>query len=201
MIRADAADLPTAHAAPRALAYPPGGLLVWIFILMELCVFLAGLIGVLWLRADDPQAHAIGRAQLSAGLATLNTVLLLTSGYLAALAAHRAEAGAGRAAARLLGGAIALGVAFLGVKGVEYADKLAAGLAPGTSTFLDLYWGLTAFHALHVVFGLPLLAWAALRVRRPDATFEPDLNLHTATAYWHMCDLVWILVFPTLYLL
>ncbi|MCB9524149.1 MAG: cytochrome c oxidase subunit 3 [Myxococcales bacterium] len=174
---------------------------MWIFVFMELVVFVAALIAALVLRARNPEAYATAQAALDGGLATLNTIVLVSSGALVAWAVERADAGRAAPARRALWAGATLGWVFLGIKGAEYAAKIAAGHTPGVSGFLDLYWALTGFHAAHVIFGIGLLLWGASRLGRPDPGFEPDLGLKTIGAFWHMCDLIWVLLLPTLYLL
>lgn len=90
-------------------------------------------------------------------------------------------------------GAAALGVVFLLVKAREYADKAARGIDIDTNAFFTLYYLITGFHALHVVAGLVIFAILAVR---PTAA-----NVETGTQFWHMVDLVWVLIFPVIYLL
>jgi nitric oxide reductase NorE protein len=111
------------------------------------------------------------------------------------------DRGNDRHAAHWLGGAIALGGVFVIVKGVEYHDKIAQGLTTGVNQFFDFYWLLTAFHLFHVLLGLLVLGYMAKKVRKGEAFAAEDLNLRTGSAFWHMCDLIWVLLFPILYLI
>lgn len=86
-----------------------------------------------------------------------------------------------------------LGLVFCALKSIEYADKFAAGLTPETNVFFGFYYGLTAFHFAHVVFGLALLGLVSWRTSTE--------NVETAAAFWHMVDLIWILLYPLIYLL
>lgn len=171
----------------------PGNPFMWILILSELAVFGAFLMGFAGARLATPDLFAESQAQLSRVYGGLNTLVLVTSGWFAALAVrNRAEDRIGRA--RLwLGAAAALGFVFLGVKVVEYADKIAAGHVLEANTFWTLYWLMTGFHALHVVAGIGILALVAWK-----ASLE---NLETGTAFWHMVDLIWVLIYPVIYLI
>jgi nitric oxide reductase NorE protein len=176
-----------------ALAQLPGELMMWILIVSELLVFGAGLAAFLGVRATDPAGFAADQALLDRGAGALNTMVLLTSGLCAALAVRAAGQGAQGRARLWLAGAAALGAVFLWVKVGEYADKAARGIDIETSPFFTFYYLLTGFHAAHVVAGiviLGLLAW------RPS-----HANVETGTAFWHMVDLVWVLLFPVIYLL
>ncbi|MFX0546838.1 cytochrome c oxidase subunit 3 [Roseovarius sp. S1116L3] len=171
----------------------PGDLLIWVLIISELLVFGAGLGAFLSVRLTDPVGFAEAQQHLDRTGAALNTVVLITSGYLAARALQFRQA-ARRSAARLaLLGAAALGVVFLVIKGAEYAGKAAEGINYDTHPFFMFYYLLTGFHATHVVAGIILLLLVAWR----DA---PE-NIEMGAAFWHMVDLVWVLLFPIIYLL
>jgi len=171
----------------------PGELIMWILIVSEVLVFGAALTGFLGARALDPALFAQSQAMLDRTAGALNTVVLITSGFCAAMASRAAQ-GARVAAVRLwLAGAAALGLVFLLVKAREYADKAARGIDIDTNAFFTLYYLITGFHALHVVAGLAIFAILAAR---PSAA-----NVETGAQFWHMVDLVWVLIFPVIYLL
>jgi nitric oxide reductase NorE protein len=171
----------------------PGDLMMWVLIASELLVFGAALLAFLAVRAADPAAFASDQALLDRTAGALNTMVLVTSGLCAALAVSARDQGARRIARRWLFAAACLGTVFLVVKGFEYAHKADAGIGIETSAFFTFYYLTTGFHALHVVAGIVILAivgWAdSLR------------NMETAVAFWHMVDLVWVLLFPIIYLL
>lgn len=192
-----AAEEPTADDdAPAdwgALSALPGNPLMWILILSELAVFGAFLAGFAGARLMEPELFADSQAHLSRVYGGLNTLVLVTSGWFAALAVrNRAEGSIGRSRA-WLGGAGVLGFAFLVVKAFEYADKISDGIGLETNTFWTLYFLMTGFHALHVVMGLIILGVVAWR-----ASLE---NLETGAAFWHMVDLIWVLIYPVVYLI
>jgi nitric oxide reductase NorE protein len=171
----------------------PGEPIMWILIASELAVFGAGLAAFLGARALDPETFAAGQARLDRTAGALNTLVLVTSGFCAAIAVRRAEAGDRRAARAWLGAAAALGLAFLLVKAREYADKAAEGIGIETDAFFTFYYLLTGFHALHVVAGMVVLGLVAIR---------PNPHpVETGVQFWHMVDLVWVLLFPVVYLL
>lgn len=177
-----------------ALSDLPGNPLMWILILSELLVFGAFLLGFAGARIGDPAGFAEAQSHLDRLYGGVNTLVLITSGLCAALAAKAAETGAPLARIRLwLAAAGALGGVFLWVKALEYADKAAQGFGLDSGTFFTLYYLMTGFHALHVVLGLIFLAIVARR-GTPEAT-------ETATAFWHMVDLVWVLIYPVVYLI
>ncbi|NIZ60095.1 copper oxidase [Sedimentitalea sp. CY04] len=171
----------------------PGDLIMWVLIVSELLVFGAGLLAFMAMRLTDPVGFAEAQDQLFRTGAALNTLVLLTSGYLAAKALHWRRAGIGLRPQLALIAAALLGVLFLWIKGVEYAHKAAQGITFETHPFFMFYYGLTGFHAAHVVVGVVLLLLVAWRD-------DPD-NIEAAAAFWHMVDLVWVLLFPIVYLL
>ena len=171
----------------------PGELLMWVLILSELAVFSAGLLAFLATRLTDPTGFAEAQSHLHRTGAAANTLILVTSGWLAALATRAAEVGQTRRLRLLLGTAIALGAVFLVLKGTEYADLWSQGIGTESHAFYTFSYLLTGFHAAHVLAGMILLAlvgWLAT----PKA-------VETGAAFWHMVDLVWVLLFPVVYLL
>lgn len=153
------------------------------------------------MRAKNLTAFESSQAELNQGLALLHTLVLATSGYLVVLARGNYDVGNDRRAARWLGGAMALGGVFVIVKAVEYRDQIAHGLTTGVNQFFDFYWLLTAFHLFHVLLGILVLAYMARKVQKGEAFAAEDFNLKTGSAFWHMCDLIWVLLFPILYLI
>ena len=172
---------------------PPGDLMIWVLIVSELLVFGAGMAAFLAVRITDPAGFAEAQGHLDRTAGAVNTVVLLTSGLFAALAVRALAAGRRGAMRAALAGAATLGLVFLGVKAMEYADKIAAGIGTETHPFFTFYYLLTGFHAAHVAAGIVVLGM--LVFAREVETLE------TGTAFWHMVDLVWVLLFPVIYLL
>ncbi|MEW5962844.1 MAG: cytochrome c oxidase subunit 3 [Pseudomonadota bacterium] len=171
----------------------PGHPMMWILIISEILVFGGAFIAFAGARISAPALFAQSQGSLDRLAGAINTMVLLTSGLAAALAVHARAQGCIASARRRLAGAAALGVVFLAVKVVEYGHKHAAGIGFNTNTFFTLYYLTTGFHALHVVAGILILAIVAAR---------PSLdNIETGAAFWHMVDLVWVLLFPVIYLM
>lgn len=171
----------------------PGELLMWVLILSEIAVFGAGLLAFLAVRLTDPAGFAEAQSHLHRTGAAANTLVLVTSGWLAALATRAAEAGQLRRLRLLLAPTILLGAVFLVLKGTEYADLFAQGIGTETHAFYTFSYLLTGFHAAHVLAGMVLLALVGW-LGTPKA-------VETGAAFWHMVDLVWVLLFPVVYLL
>ncbi len=181
-------------AAPRnAFDDLPGELLMWVLILSELLVFGAGLTAFMAVRLTDPAGFAAAQDHLFRAGAALNTMVLVSSGFLAAQALRWRASGARAAARWALVAAAALGVVFLGIKCAEYGAKAADGIGWDTHAFFTFYYLLTGFHAAHVVAGVALLLLVAWR--------DTVDNIRAAGMFWHMVDLVWVLLYPVIYLL
>lgn len=171
----------------------PGELIMWILIGSEILVFAAGVTAMSAMRLTDPAGFADAQAMLDGRMAALNTVVLVTSGLFAARAERAASLGDRRGARRGLMLAALGGVIFLVVKAVEYWHDLSAGIGIDTHPFFTFYFLLTGFHAAHVIAGVAVLGLVAVRAR-PDA-------VQAGAMFWHMVDLVWVLILPPIYLL
>lgn len=171
----------------------PGDLMIWVLIVSELLVFGAGLAAFLGVRLADPSGFAAAQDHLHRAAAGANTVVLVTSGWLAALGVRAVEERLADRARGLLGASASLGAVFLAVKWHEYADKARQGIDVETHPFFTFYYLITGFHAAHVAAGIVVLLVVAARSRPRE--------VEAGVAFWHMVDLVWVLVFPVIYLL
>jgi nitric oxide reductase NorE protein len=183
----------TAPEPDSLLDQLPGDLMMWVLIASELAVFGAGLAAFLAIRATDPAGFAAAQNLLHRPAGAINTMILIASGFFAARAVV-ARAADRRDRARLWLGAAGLGgLAFLAVKADEYRDLIGAGIGTETHAFFTFYYLLTGFHAAHVLAGILILALIAWK--------DSLRNMETGVAFWHMVDLVWVLLFPVVYLL
>lgn len=166
--------------------------MIWVLIVSELLVFGAGLLAFLAVRLTDPAGFGLAQDQLHRVGAGINTLILITSGWLAARAATAAHDRQPVSARwNLLAGAM-LGSGFLAIKATEFAALSALGIGTETHPFFTFYYLLTGFHAAHVLAGVVILGLLAMRPT-PDAT-------ENGVAFWHMVDLVWVILLPVLYL-
>jgi cytochrome c oxidase subunit 3 len=180
-----------------------------IFLTTEVLIF-GGLFAALFvLRAEHGADYVKASKAMHLWLGGINTAVLLTSSALVALMVEAVRAGSARLAKWLLAGAIALGLAFLAIKfteyGLEYRDGVVPHLSPRNlrggpdELFMDLYFAATGLHALHVTAGLMLLGsliWPFGAARRDtSAVFAGN-----AALYWHLVDVIWVFLYPTLYL-
>jgi nitric oxide reductase NorE protein len=168
----------------------PGNPMMWLLILGELVVFGVAFVGFSIARELDPVTFEASRSQLDGVQGGVNTLVLITSGWLAAVAVRAKRRGVSPRPA--LAASIAVGTIFLVVKVFEYRSKLSAGITVDTNDFFAFYYLLTGFHALHVLMGLIVLS-VVLRWDSLD-------NLETGAAFWHMVDLIWVVLYPLIYL-
>jgi nitric oxide reductase NorE protein len=179
----------------------PGDLAIWIFILAEMAAFAVFFAVYAFARARNVELFDAAQLTLDRRAGMINTLLLVTGGWFAAGAVHAARADRLAAASRGLWLALACGAGFLLVKLFEYADKFAAGVSMSTNTFYLFYFSLTFFHFLHVVLGMAILGILLGRLRQGAYGRHDVRGLETGTAYWHMVDLLWIVLFPLVYVM
>ena len=188
------------HLEATSTGIPSGKLGMWLFLASEV-MFFTGLIGAyIVLRAGFAHWPHPGE-ELSILTAALNTFILLSSSMTMALsvaAVHQADSKKLRLFLLLT---IGLGSAFLGVKGYEYSLKFAHGHFPGTGLFWDCYFTLTGLHGLHVLAGILANLWILSLTFQSDFLKAQGHRVELSGLYWHFVDLVWIFLFPLLYLL
>lgn len=190
-----------APATPMAVEHHPGlpgGALIWIFITVELLTFFGFFVAFAVGYVSDPATFGDSQAHLSPLSATVNTVVLLTGSWLVARAASpRTRPGHGW---RWMIATSLAGVVFVVIKLGEYRHTLGAGIGLSTNAFWFYYLFLTFFHLLHVAAGVLFCGVIGWRMR-PGATDAPEAEVIEATAmYWHLVDLIWVFLFPLLYL-
>ncbi len=185
---------------------------MWAFLATEVLFFGVLFAGYTLVRVRWPDGFAAGSRHTDVVLGSIETAVLLSSSCLAALAVREVQLGGRRVATWLLLATAALGVTFLVLHGFEYVAEYREGLVPGLrftqqgphaqaiELFFFLYYAITGFHSLHVMIGVGLLLTMCWRTDRGmlDADYHTPLEL--GALYWHLVDLVWIFVYPLLYL-
>jgi cytochrome c oxidase subunit III len=190
---------------------------MWTFLVTELLLFGAIFTGYTVYRISYPHAFAEGSRHLLESLGAANTAVLLTSSLTMALAVRAAEHRDRRGLQRWLLATIVLGLVFLGVKAVEYTTEFREHLFPGrgfdradfadpahAQLFFVFYFTMTGLHAVHMLAGLGVLGTFSLLAGRGRFTDEARGNpdaIETVGLYWHFVDVVWIFLFPLLYLI
>ena len=188
-----------------------GKLGIWLFLASEVMLFGALFSSYVLLRVGSTSWPTGVEAGLSTPIGTFNTLVLITSSITMVMQWASLKMGNPGAFKRYMGATIGLGLVFLAVKAFEYSGKFGHGIFPATgwpeagdpSTFYGLYFTLTGLHALHVLLGilvnLWLLIWGVALWKTEPERFSGRIEI--AGLYWHFVDLVWIFLFPVLYLL
>lgn len=177
---------------------------IWVVVFGELSIFTLFFSVFLYYRALSPELFAASSATLDQGLGALNTVILLTSSWFVASAVTAIQQAGGRERAlRYFSCALACGAAFVLVKVFEYGGALRDGVNVLTDEFFMFYFMLTGIHLMHLLVGMALLGATALQLRGSLATGNATSNtlVGFSSCFWHMLDIVWIVLFPLLYLL
>ncbi|WP_096367447.1 MULTISPECIES: cytochrome c oxidase subunit 3 family protein [Thiohalobacter] len=187
--------------APERTTWPPGDLAIWIFILAELAVFAIFFAAYAFARMGELELFVAYQQTLDTNLALINTLALITSSYFVVRAVGRIRIGDAGGCIRWLIGALVLGGLFLGVKSLEYAHLFAEGVRLSTNTFYTFYLSLTFFHFLHVVMGMVILAAVAVKAAQGHYGRGEHTGVETGASYWHMVDLVWLILFPLVYVM
>ncbi len=179
-----------------------GKLGVWLFLASEVMLFGALFSSYVILRVGAP-AWPSGSSLLNIPLATLNTMVLITSSVTMVMAWASLKMNDFGKYKAYLGATVLLAFVFLVVKYFEYAAKFEHGLYPSTSTFLAIYFTMTGLHALHIVGGIVVNGYLLGPGSKLWETNPEQLanRVEGAGLYWHFVDLVWIFLFPVLYLL
>jgi nitric oxide reductase NorE protein len=178
----------------------PGEEGVWVLILGDLFVFSTFFLMFAWYRGNALPEFEAGQALLNRGFGLINTLLLLTSSLLVAVAVHRVRTRRTGAQA-MLNLAILCGLGFVGIKALEYGEKIRAGVSFATSDFFMLYYAFTGIHLIHVVIGLSVLLFIKSAARDPQAADTRMVAIESGASFWHLVDLLWIILFALFYVL
>lgn len=181
--------------------YPPGDLAIWIFILAELLVFGIFFASYAFTRMNHVELFDQYQLTLDRDAALINTLALLTSSYFVIRGVVAAREGDNGLCARWTWAAVAMGGVFLVVKATEYAHHIGAGINLSTNKFYMFYLSLTFFHFLHVILGMVILAAVAVKAGKGGYSTEDHVGVETGASYWHMVDLVWLILFPLVYVM
>ena len=178
----------------------PGEPGIWLLIFGEMTVFAALFASFLHARHGDVAGFLAGQAHLSKGIGIANTLLLLTSSLFVAKGVDMAKQGDSTHAPRLFAAGLACAAGFVLLKALEYAELFAQGIAVGSHPFFAYYFGLTALHLGHVLIGSVLLSALTLVTRKPLTKSLHLALAESAGCFWHMVDLLWIVIFALIYL-
>ena len=186
---------------------------MWIFLATEVLFFGGLLLTYLVYRTSYTTDFEQAGKEFNLTIGTVNTAVLLTSSYFMALAVHAARTDRSRIAARYLALTWGLGFIFLGLKAYEYYDDIIRHVVPGlpldywttsseaASLLYFIYYAMTGLHALHLTIGLGVIGVIFLRTRRNEFSNTYYAPIELTGLYWHFVDVVWIFLYPLLYLM
>lgn len=182
---------------------------MWVFLGSEILLFAGLFAGYSVYRNLYAAGFLAGARETDIVYGTVNTAILMTSSLSIAVAGRAARAGFGEMAWRLLIATIALGLLFLVLKGFEYREDIGKHLVPGpgfplaqkgAQLFFTYYWVMTGVHAIHVTCGLIAVGRLAVASRRNLAWLAGSASEDATALYWHLVDVIWIVLYPLLYL-
>ncbi len=186
---------------------------MWLFLVTEILLFGGLFVGFGIMHGRHPEAFASAHHHLDRLLGGLNTVVLLVSSWTMVMAVASAQAGKRKHLIRYLAATFALAAVFLVVKYFEYSHKFHEGLlpgkfysytgdaVPGEFMFFSFYFMMTGLHGLHVLGGMVMILWLIRRAVRGDFSPRYYNPVDLGGLYWHLVDMIWIYLFPLLYLI
>jgi len=183
---------------------------MWIFIFTELLLFGGLFLVYAVFRAKYSEDFHIAAMELNAFVGTTNTVILLLSSMTVAMSITAIQKGNKDLSIKLIAATLLLAAIFMVNKYFEWSGKIHHGLYPGSEVmlglsrgqllFFGLYYATTGLHALHVFIGMAILAVMLIRIKNGKITHDNFVHLENGGLYWHLVDLIWIFLFPLLYL-
>jgi len=179
----------------------PGDIAMWCFILAELTVFALFFIGFAISEQQNVKMFAQGKAQLHQTSGLINTLALITSSLFVALALSARQQGQNKQVSILLLIAKLVACVYIIVKIVEYLMLFEQGIDIETNTFFTLYFLITSFHLMHVILGMLMLAYVNYNVLKSENSRSNLSGFESVASYWHMVDLLWIILFPLIYVI
>ena len=188
---------------------------MWFFLTTEILFFGALFLAYAFYRWMYHDAFIAASAHQNIVLGGINTAVLICSSLTVAMSIYFAQRGRHRAVMIMIVLTMILGMAFLGIKAVEYYEHIVHHLFPGphfqfpdaphlaaqAQMFYVLYFFMTGLHAFHMVIGLGIYTWLLWRAKRREFSLEYYSPLEAGGLYWHFVDIVWIFLFPLLYLI
>lgn len=186
---------------------------VWLFLATEILMFGGLFVGYFIYQAKFPEMFAEGASFLDSRYGSVNTIVLLMSSLSMALSIHYAQKNNKKACIVSLVITLICACTFMGIKYVEYTHKFHLGLYPGEAfsyaeavapnlaMYFSFYFLMTGLHGLHVLIGMALITWVLIRASKGEFNSEYYTPLEGVGLFWHLIDLIWIYLFPILYLI
>lgn len=184
---------------------PPGDFGVWVIVYIELVTFGFLFLGYAFSRRTDVELFNESQLLLDQRFGFINTIILITSSYFVVKAVEAIQLidreKASAVASKWLLGAMSLGLFFIVNKIIEFIDKAEQDITLSTNTFFMFYLILTAFHFLHVLLGVVILFNVQQKAKKGGYTREDYKGMESGAIYWHLVDLLWIVLFPLIYII
>ncbi len=190
----------TARTNP-ARNHIPGEIGIWLFVAGDLLVFAVFFIVIALGHVQQPEVFAQGRALLNMWVGVLNTLLLLTGSWFVAIGVDKCRTTSKPVGSHYFALAILCGVAFAANKTFEWGGKISAGFTPATNDFYMYFFIFTGIHLLHVIVGIGVLLLVRSVSRRPALARRDIATMESGATFWHLVDLLWIVLFALFYLL
>jgi nitric oxide reductase NorE protein len=191
-------------ARPEQPGHEPrlaGDLAVWLIILAELLAFGIFFLSYAFARTLDVALFNASQSTLDLKSGAINTALLITGSWCVVRAVQAIKNNASAASARWLLASLACGSGFVVIKCLEFSAKAEAGLDLSSNTFYMFYFLLTGFHFLHVLAAMVFLTLLLVKTRAGHYGSHDHHAIETGAAFWHMVDLLWIVLFPLVYVM
>jgi nitric oxide reductase NorE protein len=183
------------------IRHVPGEAGLWVLLFGDMTIFTVIFTVYLHDRGKNVELFAASQEHLNRSLGAVNTLILLASSILVVFATRALRNGHLRhLAPRLTVAAIGVGACFVVSKAIEYHEKVAVGITPVTNNFYMWYYVITGLHLVHVVLGLVLLTVLSRLARKRESPSGHFVFFEGGACFWHMVDLLWIVIFPLLYL-
>lgn len=179
----------------------PGEVGIWLFVAGDLIVFAVFFIVIALGHVQQPEVFSQARASLDMWVGVLNTLLLLTASWFVAIGVDKCRTTGKPVASGYFSLAILCGLAFAANKMFEWGGKISAGFSPETNDFYMYFFIFTGIHLLHVVVGIGVLLLVRSVSRRPALTRRDITTMESGATFWHLVDLLWIVLFALFYLL
>ena len=201
------------HFATKEQQFDTTKIGMWLFLATEILMFGGLFAGFAYMQSRFPEAFFEGHKHLQVPLGALNTIVLLISSFTMVMAVHKAATNKQKQLIAYLSITIVCACMFLVVKYFEYSHKFHDGLLPGrffSNTedptghqfiFFSFYFMMTGLHGIHILIGIIVLGWLLRRSIRGDFTSSYYTPVDLVGLYWHLVDVIWIYLFPLLYLI
>jgi cytochrome c oxidase subunit 3 len=186
---------------------------MWLFLFTEIMFFGGLFVAYIVYRSWNPELFTMAATQLDTMLGAVNTVVLIGSSLTIALAIRAAQLNKQKQIIYYLLGTIALATVFLIIKYFEYTAKIDIGIMPGAlytfegidhpkaNVFFSIYYMMTGLHGIHVLIGIGLMIWLVIRAKAGDYGSSYFTPVEMTGLYWHLVDIIWIFLFPLMYLI